>query len=98
MDGAYFVRAGERRFLPQRACAGAWNPEELHVSPVNGLLAHELERRLAGLPDDGKVVTRISSDYLGVLTFDACEVAVDVLRRGRSVELVEGVVSQNGRA
>jgi hypothetical protein len=97
VPAAYFLRLGERRFLPQRACAGAWNTEELHVSPVNGLLVHELERLLSEQPDDGKVVTRISADYLGVLTFDACDLAFDVVRSGRSVELLEGVVSQNGR-
>jgi hypothetical protein len=58
---------------------------------------HELERRLARQPADDKLVTRISSDYLGVLGFDECEVAFDVMRTGRSVELVEAVVAQNGR-
>ena len=96
--GAYFLRVGERRFLPQRSCAGAWNPEELHVSPVNGLLVHEMERWLSERPGDGKLVTRISCDYLGVLGFDECDVRLEVLRPGRSVELVEGVLSQNGRA
>ena len=53
------VRLGDGRFLPQAACAGAWTPEELHVSPVNGLLVHELERSLAERPADlEKVATR----------------------------------------
>jgi hypothetical protein len=95
---AYFVRVGAHRFLPQRSCAGAWNPQELHISPVNGLLMHELERWLPGRPGDGKLVTRISCDYLGVLGFDECDVSVEVLRPGRAVELVEAVLSQNGRA
>jgi hypothetical protein len=93
---AYFVRVGEHRFLPQRSCAGAWNPEELHVSPVNGLLVHELERWLSERPGDGKLVTRISCDYLGVLGFDECDVSLEVLRPGRAVELVEGVLSHPG--
>ncbi|HEV3408622.1 MAG TPA: thioesterase family protein [Gaiellaceae bacterium] len=95
---AYFVRVGEHRLLPQRSCAGAWNVEELHVSPVNGLLMHEMERWLSERPLDGKLVTRVSCDYLGVLGFDECDVRLEVLRPGRSVELVEGVLSQNGRA
>ena len=97
-ESAYFVRVGEDRFLPQRPCAGAWIPEELHVSPVNGVLAHELERWLSERPRDGKLVTRMSFDYLGVLGFDECTVTLEVLRPGRAVELVEGVLSQNGRA
>ena len=95
---SYWIRSGERRFLPTRASSGAWNPDELHVSPVNGLVMHELERRLAERPADDRVVTRISSDYLGVVTFDECEVECEVIRTGRSVELVEIVVTQNGRA
>ncbi len=94
---AYFIRVGERRFLPQRSCAGAWNPEELHVSPVNGLLMHELERWLSERADDRKLVARISYDYLGVLGFGECDVRFEVLRPGRSVELVEAVLSQNAR-
>jgi hypothetical protein len=96
--GSYFVRSGEGRVHPTRACSGAWNPDELHVAPVNGLVVHELERWLARRPADDKLVTRISSDYLGVLGFDECEVTCDVIRTGRSVELVEVVVTQNARA
>jgi hypothetical protein len=95
---AYFVRVGEDRFLPQRSCAGAWNPRELHISPVNGLLVHELEHWRSERPGDGKLVTRMSFDYLGVLGFDECTVRWEVLRPGRAVELVEGVLLQNGRA
>jgi Thioesterase-like superfamily len=94
---AYFVRVGEDRFLPQRPCSGAWNPQELHIAPVNGLLVHELDRRLGERDGDGKHVTRIGCDYLGVLGFDECQVTLEVVRPGRAVELVEGVVAQNGR-
>jgi hypothetical protein len=94
---SYFERTGEAAFRPTAASAGAWNPEELHVAPVNGLVMHELERRLSERPADDKLVTRISSDYLGVFTFDECEVTCDVIRTGRSVELVEVVVVQNAR-
>jgi len=58
--GAYFSRVGEHSFLPQDSCSGAWTPEELHVSPVNGLLIHEMERWLSARAGDGKLVTRIS--------------------------------------
>ena len=44
--------------------------DELHVAPVERLVMYELERRLAQRAPDDKVVTRISSDYLGVLGFD----------------------------
>jgi len=94
---AYFVRSGERHVHPTRASSGAWDPNELHVAPVNGLVMHELERWQRQRPPDDKLVTRISSDYLGVLGFDECEVTCDAIRIGRSVELVEVVVVQNAR-
>ncbi|HEX8702103.1 MAG TPA: thioesterase family protein [Myxococcaceae bacterium] len=94
---AYFVRTEGRRFLPQRPCAGAWNPDELHISPVNGLLMHELQRWLAERPNDGKLVTRISYDYLGVLDFTECDVRFEMMRPGRAIDLVEGILSQHGR-
>lgn len=94
---AYFVRREGRRLLPQRPCAGAWNPDELHISPVNGLLMQELLHWLAKRPSGGKRVTRISYDYLGVLDFTECDVTFEVLRPGRAIDLVEGVLSQHGR-
>jgi hypothetical protein len=94
---AYFVRRDDRWFLPQRPCAGAWNPDELHISPVNGLLMHELQHWLADRSDGSRLVTRISYDYLGVLDFTECDVRFEVLRPGRAIELVEGILSQHGR-
>jgi hypothetical protein len=94
---AYWVRSGERSFHPTRASSGAWNPEELHIAPVNGLVMHAFEQWLAERPADDKLVTRISSDYLGVFGFDECEVTCDAIRTGRSVELDEVVLAQNGR-
>ncbi len=94
---AYFVRTADRRFLPRRACTGAWNTAELHISPVNGLLLHEMQRWLAEGPATNKFVTRISYDYLGVLDFAECDVTFEVLRPGRAIDLLEGVLSQHGR-
>jgi hypothetical protein len=97
-EPSYFIRVDEHRFVPQHACAGAWRTSELHIAPVNGLLLHELERWLGPRADDGKHITRISLDYLGVFDFTACEVAIEMLRPGRAVELIEVIVSQHGRA
>ncbi len=94
---SYFVRVGERRFIPQPPCGGAWNPDELHISPVNGLLTHAMCQWLDARPDDGLQAARISLDYYGVLDFTECEVEFAVLRPGRAVQLVEGVLSQHGR-
>ena len=96
-DTAYFRRIADHRFQPLPPCTGAWNTAELHVSPVNGLLVHELERWLDERSAAPLPMTRISLDYLGVIDFGELETSFEVLRGGRSVELVEGVISQHGR-
>ncbi len=95
---AYFTRIGERTFQPEQPCSGAWNPNELHVAPVNGLLVHALEQWLNERGSaDGLGLSRLTFDYLGVIDFTPVELSFSVLRPGRSVELVEGAISQHGR-
>ena len=94
---SYFTRLGPNEHLPGRWCMGAWNTEELHVAPVNGLLMHEYEHWSAGREPDGLVAGSIRFDYLGVIDFTPCTVTWRVVRPGRAVELIEGVVEQHGR-
>ncbi len=95
-DRAYFVRLepGSGRFRATEHTAGAWSVSEQHIAPTLGLLAHEIECRL---PGDGKQLARISMDILGVLAVDEVEVDVEVVRGGRTIELVEARVHQGGR-
>lgn len=95
---AYFTRIDEHTFQPEQPCAGAWNDQELHVAPVNGLLVHTMEQWLESRGAGRELAaSRISVDYLGVIDFTPVDVAWEVLRPGRAVELVEGVLSQHGR-
>ncbi|OLR94015.1 thioesterase family protein [Actinokineospora bangkokensis] len=91
---SYFVRTGDTTFLPTVHTGGAWNTAEQHISPLIGLLAHAVDR---GAPSD-KVVSRVSVDILGVIGMAEFEVAVRVLRPGRTVELVEATASAAGRS
>jgi hypothetical protein len=95
---SYFVRVDDRRFLPTERTGGGWTPDEQHISPMNGLVMHEVERFVAGRPADGLQVGRISFDILGTLAIDAFEIAVEVVRPGRTIELVEATVTSRGRA
>ena len=101
---SYFVRTGEGRFHPTAHTAGAWSTAEQHISPLNGLVVHELERfvaaRAASRADDardGLVIARIGFDIFGVIPIDEFDVTVEVLRPGRTIELLEAVVTQYGR-
>ncbi|AGZ42391.1 hypothetical protein AFR_20595 [Actinoplanes friuliensis DSM 7358] len=92
---SYFERTGEHRFRATEATGGAWAVDEQHISPMTGLLVHAVEQ--ARDPADGMVVTRISMDILGVLKLEEFDVHVEVVRPGRTIELVEAVAIARGR-
>jgi len=94
---SYFTRLTGPRFLPTELTSGAWATGEQHISPMNGLITHEVERFCAERGPDGLAVSRVGVDILGVLTMDPFDVAVSVVRPGRTIELLEAVVTQNDR-
>ena len=83
---AYYVRAGEGRYRPTEHTGGAWNDAEQHFSPLGGLIAHAIETH-ADRRD--LLISRIGFDILGRLPREECEIEVEVLRPGRTIELVE---------
>lgn len=94
---SYFVRLDAHRFEPTPLTAGAWTITEQHISPMNGLIAHEVERYCAERGPDGMAVSRIGVDILGVLPLEEFTVEIDLIRPGRTIELLEAVVSSAGR-
>ncbi|GAA5073700.1 thioesterase family protein [Streptomyces similanensis] len=90
---SYYVRIDEHRFKPTAHASGAWDENELHFSPLGGLIAHVVERRLAARPQGGPALSRISYDILGRLALDECEIRVETIRPGRTIELLEAVVT-----
>lgn len=96
--GSYYEPAGEYRYKPTPHAGGAWDPEEQHFSPLGGLIAHAIERYIAGRGGGELVLCRISFDILGRLALDECEIRVETLRPGRTIELVEAVVLIHDRA
>ena len=44
---AYFERTGPARFRATERTGGAWSVSEQHVSPLNGLLVHAVDRSVA---------------------------------------------------
>lgn len=91
---AYFERLGtDGRFRPTAHTGGAWSQSEQHISPMTGLVVHEIERLL---PSD-LLVSRISLDILGTIPIEEFTVEVDVVRPGRTIELVGATVTHAGR-
>ncbi|SDZ17596.1 Thioesterase-like superfamily protein [Geodermatophilus africanus] len=101
---AYFERLAPDRFRATEHTGGAWSVTEQHVSPLNGLLVHVLDRFVAvraagpGAAADGLATARITFDILGVVPIGEVDVSVEVVRPGRTIELLEAVAVAGGRA
>jgi acyl-CoA thioesterase len=93
----YFERTGERHFRATEHTGGAWREDEQHVAPALGLLAHVVDRDRRGRREDPFVAARLSYDIFGTVPVDEVEVAVRVLRPGRTIELVQAELAHGGR-
>ena len=96
-EAAYFERLGEQQFLATAHVSGAWRTEEQHVAPALGLLAHVVERDRDQRRGDDLVLGRLSWDILGTLPVGEVEAHVEVLRAGRTIELVQARLSSEDR-
>ncbi|MFF2330222.1 MULTISPECIES: thioesterase family protein [unclassified Streptomyces] len=94
---SYYERTGEHRYKPTAHAGGAWNTDEQHFSPLAGLIVHALDRHLAQRPGSSLTPARISYDILGPLALDECEIEVKTVRPGRTIELLEAVLSIGDR-
>ncbi len=94
----YWQRTAPHTFSPTEHVGGAWDRATQHIAPALGLLAHEVERDLAARRGGDLVVSRLSYDILGTVPVEPVEVTVEVLRPGRTIELVEARASYAGRA
>ena len=93
---AFFKRIDSTTFLPTPHTGGAWNPDEQHIAPAMGLLAHVLELDCARRAN-GFVVGRMSYDILGTIPIEPINVDLALIRPGRTIELVECTVSHQQR-
>lgn len=95
---AYFDRIGPRTFRATEHVSGAWIADTQHIAPALGLLAHAVEADRDARRSDGLVVGRLSYDILGTVPVDEVDVDVNVLRPGRTIELVQATLSHARRA
>lgn len=98
MTEAYFQRLAPQSFQPTAHTSGAWRPDEQHIGPALGLLVHACELDRDERRDDHLVVGRLSYDILGTIPVGEVTIETRVLRPGRTIELVEAVLSHAGRA
>jgi hypothetical protein len=89
---AFYVRDGDQLVSTLHA-QGAWQPGEQHLSPASGLVLAEIERQL---PSD-KLISRVSFDVLGVIHSGPFTIDVNMVRPGRSIELIEARMMHGGQ-
>lgn len=97
LPGAYYTADTAARpghFVSTGHAQGAWSPDHQHMGPVSGLLVDAIERCA---PRDDLVLARVSFDILGVILEGDVEVSAEVVRPGRTVELVEASFVAGGR-
>lgn len=94
---AYFARTGDHSFAATAHVGGAWDTAEQHIAPALGLLLHVVETDRDARRDDDLLPARLSYDILGTVPVDEVAVQVEVLRAGRTIELVQARLSHAGR-
>jgi hypothetical protein len=97
MAEAYFQRIGPARVQPTAHVRGAWSDDVQHIAPAMGVLVHTVEQDRDARRDDGLVIGRLGFDILGTVPVEPVDVAVRVLRLGRTIELVEASLAHEGR-
>lgn len=91
---SYYRRVSATTFAPTHHVQGAWRDSEQHMGPASGLLAHVLETTH---PRPDLQLCRISYEILGVIGAEETTVEVEVIRPGRTIELLEARMIIAGR-
>lgn len=95
--GAYFFTSGPDTYTPTEHSGGAWRDDELHLAPVAGLLVHCLEQWRQQHADSTLQFSRISLEVLGQIAREPITIATEVIRPGRTIELLESTAVIAGR-
>ncbi|WP_281167720.1 thioesterase family protein [Corynebacterium lubricantis] len=84
--------------MPTAHASGAWREDELHLAPVAGLVIHHMERWRQENIDPSLTFSRFSMDILGQIGREEIQLSTEVLRPGRTIELIETTAVIAGRA
>ncbi|WP_292829469.1 thioesterase family protein [Microbacterium sp.] len=97
---AYFERLSDARFRIEDAVRGSWSPNDAHIAPVLGLVAHIVESDRDRRRSDGLQIGRIAFDIFGTMDTTVSEILdadVRIVRAGRTIELVEVALTHRDR-
>ena len=91
---AFYVPLGDGRFASTVHTSGPWDQQLQHAGPPSALLVRAIEQQPAPWP---ATITRVGVDLLGPVPVAELDLRVEVLRSGRSVELVQAEVANGSR-
>lgn len=94
---AYWHRTAPHTFSPTEHVGGAWDLATQHIAPTLGVLAHEVEREHRERREEHLAISRLSYDILGTVPIEPIGIGVEVLRAGRTIELVQATARHGGR-
>lgn len=86
MTEPYYRDLGGLTFESTIHAQGAWNEHEQHMAPASALLTHVIDREFGR---EGMRIARLSFEIYGIIHGGAFEVRTQVLRPGRTIELVQ---------
>lgn len=92
----YFAELAAGRYRPTEHVGGAWDLATQHVAPSLGLVVDAVERDHAAR-GGSLLPARLSFEILGTMTLEEMRVETTVIRPGRTIELVEARIVQQGR-
>lgn len=93
MPEAFYRQVDEGRFESLPATAGPWSPHAQHAGPPAALLARSMEQHDAR---GGMRLADVRMDILGPIPLVPLTVEVEVLRGGRSMELLQATAGSEG--
>lgn len=91
---AFYRQLDEHHFDSLPATAGPWSPHAQHAGPPAALLARAMETHEGG---EGLRLADVRLDILGPIPVEPLTLDVEVLRGGRSMELLQATASAQGR-
>lgn len=91
---AFFERIDVDVFRATEATMSPWDRDLQHGGPATALLAWAIEDRH---PNESMRMARIAVDFLGGIPRDVGRIRTRVVRPGRRIELLEGILESRGR-
>jgi hypothetical protein len=85
---AFYLPDGDR-YVPTELTTGPWDPDAQHAGPPAALLGREIERS----KPEGAEIGRITLEILRAVPLEPLSVSARVVRGGRSVQLLEAILT-----